>query len=523
MRQAVLSLAIVLIFAMIGPVRGQTPSAPTANAWTSDAATAPAGGTVPGEPLGRTFNRTQTPGRFNVDGIVASMITRPTVRTSWLMSELQGVAPDPIGVPGPLLDAELTTTEVDTVLLQEPVEEFGPTLQALGPRPMSVVAQRDVAAGEQIKYPGIAGVFTYKFKKAAVPAAVGGTNYNGPGADSATTHEVSLELGFTLAPNPNASLFADLSTKYTSDSGMTTIDWERFHLTLRDTLGVHGLNSRIGRDAIRLGADGLLLEEVLHDGDRRDGVQVWLPAIGAVKVTGFWQFAIDDRTTSQRLWGGRAEADVHGWILGLNYRADTPSASDAGTCPGPACNTGKGFGVDLEGTIIPGVGLTLAYASYTQTSDIARTYYQADLVLDLDQLVGPDSLHPVLTVWYKAFDPYTIPGADGTVPRGGFLTPDDFKLFNVNDNLTAVGSRVDLQLTSNLAVLALGEWGTYKGGGPAFNVYSVGLRYSFPQSIIVKLTYNAYAVAGGSVTTSPISGIQLSNAIVYQLEVTKGW
>jgi hypothetical protein len=127
-------------------------------------------------------------------------------------------------------------------------------------------------------------------------------------------------------------------------------------------------------------------------------------------------------------------------------------------------------------------------------------------------------------VWYKNFDPYTIPGGDaGLAPRGAFLTPDDFKLFNINDNLTAVGASLELQLFSNVAFLAIGEWGTYKNGGPAYNVYSAGLECRFPDNFAVKLTYNAYTVARGSVTTSPVSGIELSNATVYQIELTKSW
>jgi hypothetical protein len=39
----------------------------------------------------------------------------------------------------------------------------------------------------------------------------------------------------------------------------------------------------------------------------------------------------------------------------------------------------------------------------------------------------------------------------------------------------------------------------------------------------VKLAYNAYTVAGGAVTTSPISGIELSNARLWEVELTKSW
>jgi hypothetical protein len=285
-----------------------------------------------------------------------------------------------------------------------------------------------------------------------------------------------------------------------------------------------GLNFRVGRDAIRLGPVGLLLEEVLHDDDRRDGVQVWLPPIGPIHLTAFMQWALADWTTTRRLLGGRADAQLApGWILGLNYRADTASAADAGTCPGTDCATGSGYGVDLEGNVAPGLNLVLSYATYTQTGDVARVYYQASLVIDLETLARMPRFGPVVTVWYKNFDPYTIPGGLGSVPRGGFLTPDSFHLFNVNDNLTAVGSRLDLRLLNNLTVFALGEWGTYKDGGPGYSVFSAGARYNLPHNVVIKITYNTYSVDGSMVTTSPVSGLQLADTRLYEVEVTKSW
>lgn len=496
MRHVLFSLVVIAVLVVIVPVSGRMALSGLTDGWTSPVVVRPPRDGFAGEPLERSSDER---------GLEVTMTPPPWTR--------QGVdlAPDRnLGF----------TTLADPMLLQQ-VKKVRPGLSASNWQP-SLIAADPPAPQEQPNY-RVAGVFTYKFKNAPVAPAPGNANYTGPDSGAPSTHEVSLELGITWAASPKAVLFADLNTKYASDVGFTTISIERLHLTVADSLGIRDLKSRIGRDGIRLGVEGLLLDEVLHDDDRRDGVELWLSPARAVNVYGFVQYALDDRTTSRRVWGGRADSDFNGWTLGLNYRADTASAVDAGTCPGITCNTGSGFGVDGEGSIRPGVGLTFAYARYTQTGDVPRNYDRVDLVFDLDQLRGPQALHPVVTLWYKNFDPYTIPGADGTAPRGGFVTPDDFKLFSVNDNLAALGSRVDLQLTNDLALLARGEWGTYKGGGPTFNVYSVGLRYGFPQNNIVKLSYNAYAVAGGSVTTSPASGIVLSNATVYQLEFTKSW
>jgi hypothetical protein len=43
---------------------------------------------------------------------------------------------------------------------------------------------------------------------------------------------------------------------------------------------------------------------------------------------------------------------------------------------------------------------------------------------------------------------------------------------------------------------------------PGLNhVASVGLEFGLPHNLTARLTFNEYAVAGGSVTTSPVSGI----------------
>lgn len=367
----------------------------------------------------------------------------------------------------------------------------------------------------------VSGVVTYTYTNAAVPAPAGNPNYTGPGPSMPQVTDPGFEVCLTVTPSPSFTLFADVTATAPSDSpASSTVD--RLYLDLPNTLGAKDLRLRIGKDQVGLGPLGLLLNEP-DVGGNRDGFQLWLPPIGPVHFFGFYQYALDDRSTSRRVWGVRADSEiVSGLTLGANYRADIAAAADMGLCPGVNCATGSGISVDLDGNIGPGLGLTLTYGNYTQTGDVARGYYVAEVALDLKELAGM-GLNPILTLLYKDLAPYTIPGADGTVPLGGFQTPDDFKLFDINDNLTAVGARLELELRSNVAFFALREWGAYKNSGPAYQVYSAGLEFSFPYNMTVKLTYNAYTVAGGSVTTSPVSGTVLNNATVYQVEFTKAW
>ena len=384
-----------------------------------------------------------------------------------------------------------------------------------------------LAAQQPATAPGLpdnwhVGISTELKYISSTPPDAGGENYNGPERPAAVWAELKLDLGVTFSSD--ASLFTLLKLEYKSpQSPALTI--ERLYFNVRNAFGLRALDLRLGRDAITLGPIGLLLDERFYEEDRRDGIQVWLPDVGPLRVYLFAQWALEDRATSRWLTGGRAELPiVPGWTLGANFRSDTAALGDTGTCPGIDCNTGTGIGFDLEGQIIRGATLTLAYAAYTQTSDAARSYWQANLVLELERLLGLRRFEPVVTLWYKNFDPYTIPGGPGgTAPRGAFGTPDDFNLFNVNDNLAAFGIRLDLALRKNLGFFILTEWGAYKNGGPDYTIFSIGLAHSLTPNVEIKLTYNTYTVTGGTVVTNPVSLIELGNVSLFQFAIEGNW
>lgn len=366
------------------------------------------------------------------------------------------------------------------------------------------------------------GVTTELKYFSSTPPVAGGDNYAGPGQPAAGQAELTLQLG--MAFSAHASALARIKIEYASGEA-AAVGVERLYLNIRNAFGVRGLDLRPGRDAITLGPIGLLLDEEFYEDGRRDGLQVWLPEWGPLRVLVFAQWALDDMSTSRWLAGGRAELSIlPGWTLGVNARSDMAGAVDAGACPGVDCNTGGGFGVDLEGQVIRGATVTLAYASYTQTGDLARSHWQANLVLELERLIGLRRFEPVVTLWYKNFDAYTIPGGPGgTAPRGAFGTPDDFILFNINDNMTAYGGKLELELPRRVEFFVLGEFGTYKGGGPSYSIFSVGLSHSLAQNVEIKVAYNKYTVAGGSVVTGPVSLIELADVGLWQISFEGTW
>jgi methionine-rich copper-binding protein CopC len=386
-----------------------------------------------------------------------------------------------------------------------------------------------VAAPDRLDQPAniqVSWVLMYRFVNASVPPVAGDTNINDltPTPDTPTIHDGILEAAINWTLSPTFSLFADLALEARTAAGLSPSDIEQLYLDAHNLFGVTGAGMRLGRDRIKLGFDGLLMDETVFDGGRRDGIEIRLPSLGPVSLFGFMQYALDDGlqlgnwTSTRRVWGGRAEAEVlPGWTVNVSYRADTAAQIDAGTCPGIGCNIGSGFSAGVQGNLMAGMNLIAEAATYTQSGDIGRWYYESSLALDLRQLLGVQPLQPVLTLWYKNFDPYTLPL---DAPLGHLLTPDDFKIFNTNDNLTALGARLDLSVTPAVSVFALAEWGTYKNSGPTYNVYSVGVKYALASNTLLKVAYNGYSVGGGIVTTSPASGLQLSNAQVFEVELT---
>lgn len=372
----------------------------------------------------------------------------------------------------------------------------------------------------------INGVVMYRLLTDPYPPVAGGANVNAltPTPDVPTIHDGIIETATTWTFSPTVNLFADLTLENTTGADFTPSDIEETYLDAHNLGGVPGLGVRLGRDRIKLGVQGLLLDENVFDGGRRDGFEARAAQVGPLSFLGFMQYALDNGLqlfnwqSSRRVWGGSVAAQVlPGWTVDLAYRTDTAGAAEVGPCPGPGCNAGSGWSLGLEGSLTPAVDLTVEAASYTQTGDIARWYFEPSVALDLQQLLGLPA-QPVLTFWYKNFDPYTAPL---DAPLGHLLLPADFSAFNTNDNLTAFGGKLNLTVTPVLSVFLIAEWGAYKNGGPNYNVYSIGAAYAFSADVVAKVSYNSYLVDGGAVTTSPVTGLQLSNAQIFLVELTK--
>ena len=413
------------------------------------------------------------------------------------------------------------------------LDEGGPQAPAIDPaQGLTLQALQPVAPAGQDPPATIqaSGVLMYRYFNAPVPPAAGGANLNAltPVPGLATLNDGIAETAFTWTFSPTVSLFADLSLESTTGvDGFGPSDIEQAYLDIHNFFGLPGSGLRLGRERIKLGFTGLLLDETVFDGGRRDGVEVRASQLGPVSLSGFMQFALDNGLqvgnwpSTRRVWGARGEVNVlPGWPIDVGYRADSAGSAEIGPCPGVGCNVGNGVSAGIEGDLAPGMNLIVEAATYTRLGDVSRWYYEPSLAFDLQQLLGVQTLQPVLTLWYKNFDPYTPPL---DAPLGALLIPGDFATFNTNDNLTAVGAGLDLSITPSVSSFVVGEWGSYKGGGPSYTIYSVGLKFDLRADTSMKFSYNSYQVGGGLVTTSPVSGLQLSNAQIIAVELTRSF
>jgi hypothetical protein len=474
------AVVLALVLALVVPGFSQPFADVPTNHWAYDAiAELAAKGLIEGYPDG-TFKGGQPLTRYEMAMLVARLVAR-----------IEAIPTPPPLPPDLARRADIEALRRDITTIQRLVNEFRAELQALGVR-VTALEEELSALRARLDNTKITGqyLFQYTFYPNAAPII----DWN----------RIRLDIVGTVGPNVSATLRARWFTKTGSSS---TVDFDRGYLDWTNAFDL-GLNFRLGRQVIDLGPVGLLLNESNYN-DRRDGLKAeW--AVGPVKLMGFAQWQTADDTTTRYLAGGRATFElIPGFTVGVNVRSDMVGwAADnvpaqctqvplSGT-GAPSCS-GFGFGADLKGDLLSGLTLTVEYANYTPTSFASRSYLQAMVDFDLAALAGIEMLAPKLSVWYKNFDPYVIPG-----PRGLFATPDDYQVFALNDNLTAFGAKLSLKLLENLSAFGIFESGNYKtaipGGATSYTVVSAGGTWTVAPKVDVTFSYNAYTPDVGSAT-----------------------
>jgi hypothetical protein len=567
MKKVAVLLIATLVLATLTPAMAQPFADVPTNHWAYDAiAELAAKGLVEGFPDG-TFKGKQSMTRYEMAMVIARIIARieaiPTppplpadlVRAPALNATNANVAAannrlNALTTTVNGINTRVTANANNIATLQRLVNEFRAELQALGVRVTALEEELNAVKG-RLDNTRIAGTFYYGYASAPTPpstvnAANNAQNVNNTALTFANgrTDQARVRLLITGTVDSNTTVFTRLRFRYNSGNAPTgnnsfVLTVERLYLHHNNLLGFSGLNIRLGRDTAILGPGspaasvnavslGLLLDSNFSN-DNRDGLQVWLPSLGPIRIWGAVMWNRADSNENVYAYLARASMTLMpGVVLGLNYRGDTagiPSA--AGACPSATCLTGTGWGADLSWAVLDGFDFWAAWATYTRTGDSSQNYWVALARFDLAKLMGFEMGSPILQVWYRNFDPYAIAGGvGGTFARGGFWSPDYYAVLSVIENMTSWGARFDLTLWEGLTGFATGEFGTFKGGGPNFTIWSAGLQYFIARNTQATLAYSSFNVDGGvfgHALGSGSGGIQYSNQANWSLVLTSSW
>jgi hypothetical protein len=542
-RKLVLSLAAVLVLALVAPVVGQPFADVPTNHWAYDAiAELAAKGLVEGFPDG-TFKGNQPMTRYEMAMIVARIIARieaiptpppPEVRRA----DLDAVRRDLTAATGRIAASERTIAT-----LQRLVNEFRAELQALGVR-VTALEEELSALRARLDNTRITGLFDAGYYVPVFSLICATPNAQSPsdacstipgprlvdldprtGTNVAAVGILGSPLIGNLAANQyvfgSADLWPRVRLNYTGSvaPGVTVflrarnfstvgapgerVDFDRAYITVDNLFDVPGLWLRAGRDTVTLGPIGLLLDEG-NGNDRRTGVYVRY-RLDPVTLFGFVQWADAAQSGGPTVYGGRlALTLLPGWTLGVNYRADqlqgfVPPFFHPALQPA----NGSGWSADLAGTLLAGLRLTAEYATYDNTTMAATgRYWQARLDLDLAQLLGIETLSPRLGLYYKDFDALVIPR-----PRAGLRSPDFYPMFFYTPDLRAFGARLDLQLLENVKAWALGEWGNFKTplgaplSGDSWSLFEAGFTWTAAPKVDVTVHYTTASAGGTDIGT----------------------
>jgi len=522
-RKLVLSLAAVLVLALVAPVVGQPFADVPTNHWAYDAiAELAAKGLVEGFPDG-TFKGNQPMTRYEMAMIVARIIARieaiptpppPEVRRA----DLDAVRRDLTAATGRIAASERTIAT-----LQRLVNEFRAELQALGVR-VTALEEELSALRARLDNTRITGLFdaTYYVPVTSLILGAGLTDIDpGPGfvgqitgspliGNLAASQYVfgsadlwpRVRLNYTGSVAPGVTVFLRARNFSTVGGVAERVDFDRAYITVDNLFDVPGLWLRAGRDTVTLGPIGLLLDEG-NGNERRTGVYVRY-RMDPITLFGFAQWAAADQGTPATVYGGRlAVALVPGWTFGVNYRADQLQGAVAAANPAVGPQQGSGWSADLAGTLLAGLRLTAEYATYDNTTLAATgSYWQARLDLDLAQLLGIETLSPRLGLYYKDFDDLVIPR-----PRAGLRSPDTPLMFFYTPDLRAFGARLDLQLLENVKAWALGEWGNFKTplvaplSGDSWSLFEAGFTWTAAPKVDVTVHYTTASAGGTNIGT----------------------
>ncbi len=479
MRNLALSVAAILVLAVASPAFAQPFADVPTDHWAFDAiAELAAKGIIEGFPDG-TFKGDRGVSRYEVAIIVARILAR--------IEAIKIPAPAPAAAP------QVTRTDVQTI--QRLVNEFRAELAALGVR-TTAVEEELTALKQQTTNVRITGETRLRYKMFGAGAT---------GVVPATTIEWRARLKFTGKAAPNVTAFAQLNLSGLSCTGpnpvpapppatfpvtCTTGTTTTFGTNVGALLvseytyldaNLFGVGWRLGQQ------DGTLGNGLLFGGDPTGGLKSTWSFAGFNLETAVYSAAGD---FAGDFWAARGSTNLAGFGLGASYYSERPTGG----------TSSDGYGVDLSGTLLPGVSFLVDYASWTPSAGPSAQAYKAQFDTDLGMVMGSGLK---LSVWYKNYGTTTA----GLVPpkeAAAFAGTEIFENFRWNFNGWGVKLNTSLgPFSTDLRY----ETGNRTTQGDAVNVYFVGLTYPLASNTSLLLSYRkedgAGAVAGALSSTAP--------------------
>lgn len=523
MKQLAVVLAAVLSLTLVAPALAQPFADVPTDHWAYDAiAELAAKGLIEGYPDG-SFKGDRAMTRYEMAMVVARLLARiEAIKIPPLPRDL---------VRTPALTAATAAQTaalraVDTRLtaklatIQRLVAEFRAELAALGVR-VTAVEEEIAAIRARMDNTRITGDFRVRYNVFPVGSVSGSGTFRHPDA------RLRMRLTFTGRVAPNVEAVVRLWAANNAIGGFDTrmgnnipgfVTYDSAYLDVRNTWGARLW--RVGRQFYTLAGHGIFGQGLLYDPSNSSGFGFSPGYTGVLFLNGLsdgirsdWVFgplnvtgAIyrDGATAVQATGLGAAPALDHrvlrattsaflpGWTLGASYYQAWQHPTAPAAQPG-----GTGWGLDLAGTLMPGVTLYVDYATWASIPAVggatlaAAPAWRVGGNINLAAVAGITTWSPTLDLAYHNYGP---------LPAGGFAPPQTYAT-----TITGQGyafdmrgwlARLNLKFSPTTAGWILYESGTQISSGAAYSEWWLRATHRVAPGTTLTFNYFRAVLAG---------------------------
>ncbi len=410
MRKVALVVLAALVFSVYAPrVQAQPFADVPTDIFAFDAvAELAAKGIIEGYPDG-TFKGDRAMTRYEMAMVVARILAR---------IEAIKIPPPPAAPPAGVAPADLAA-------VQRLVNEFRAELAAQGVRVTAVEEELAALRAKlsNVKFTGDVSIRYNWFPSPPTSSTTGvptafyrnRTTFVGQAAPNVkATARINTGACLLGASTCGASRFSFDTTL--ANASHELVSFDRAYLDA----DLYGVSWRVGRQGYSLAPVGIQGYGLLFDPQSQccggvgsaDGLLVKGSFASFPWEVGVWRAGTGTGTGSfGDFWTGTISAS--NLIPGWTFRVAGLGQYRNGSSPALANTTDTGYSADVSGTLIPGVGLGAAWATFagytTPTTTVSSSAYQVWVTLDLSRLAGLSMWSPTLGLQYKNYGATTLP------------------------------------------------------------------------------------------------------------------